>query len=456
MHFINSLGLRSHLSHRTARKEFVMRSSFSGFYGVSDETIANVFTSAGTIFVFDANILLTLYRCEEDTRNRFFEIWEKIKDKCWFPHQVCLEYQRNRLKAVSDSRAALGKIPNKITNSITELKSAIFGNDFNSTISRYSNLRGELNELFNSLERTANDFKETHIEPRRTNIDFINKHDVIRDKIDELTDGRIGPAPADQNAIDALNKSGKTRYQYKIGPGYDDERAKTNNFYAYNGLNYDAQYGDYYVWSQVLDHVGSNPQRSVVYVTNDAKSDFFYKIDGQTRGPNESLITEMKKKGASEFLLQNIDTFLHHANAHLHANIGESAIDELVNASSNARKKQHIWSIQQKFSYLKGEPSLIASVLSGDLSDKELNYLHFSINKMINQCSLELNKLNSKSKGLEGVEHFEVSYKIDNLTKLLKDYQSLYANVENKISQSQETDAIQQILNDIDGKSADD
>ncbi|WP_312631326.1 PIN-like domain-containing protein [Pantoea piersonii] len=106
----------------------------SGVYGVSEKIIANVFTSDTTIFVFDANILLTLYRCEEDTRNRFFEIWEKIKDKCWFPHQVCLDYQRNRLKAVSDSREALGKIPVKINSSIAELKKTIFGTDFNPTI----------------------------------------------------------------------------------------------------------------------------------------------------------------------------------------------------------------------------------------------------------------------------------------------------------------------------------
>lgn len=37
-----------------------MCSCFSGFYGVSKETVANVLISANTILVFDANILLTL------------------------------------------------------------------------------------------------------------------------------------------------------------------------------------------------------------------------------------------------------------------------------------------------------------------------------------------------------------------------------------------------------------
>ncbi|WP_182058204.1 PIN-like domain-containing protein [Pantoea sp. ME81] len=431
-----------------------MRSSFSGFYGVSEETIANVFTSADTIFVFDANILLTLYRCEEDTRNRFFEIWEKIKDKCWFPHQVCLEYQRNRLKAVSDSREALGKIPSKINSSMAALRKEIFGNDFSSTIARYSNLRGELEELLLSLEKTADEFSKSHIEPRRKNIDFINNHDVIRDKIDELTDGKIGPAPADQNTVDALNKSGKTRYQYKIGPGYDDEKAKENKFYAYNGLNYDAQYGDYYVWSQVLDHVGSNPQRAVIYVTNDAKSDFFYKIDGQTRGPNESLITEMKNKGASEFLLQNIDTFLHHANNHLHANIGESAIDELASASQNEERKKYTWSIQKKLSFLQRNPGYINKLLSDDNSKEEMNGLYYTIRDRLHKYSREYDSLVTQTvipfddSELDGLE-----LKKEKLRNSLNTYQFLFDKITNKIAASQEEEAIHQLLKEMDSES---
>lgn len=431
-----------------------MRSSFSGFYGVSEETIANVFTSADTIFVFDANILLTLYRCEEDTRNRFFEIWETIKDKCWFPHQVCLEYQRNRLKAVSDSRTALGKIPGKINGSIAELKKTIFGTDFNSTIARYSNLRGELDELFISLEKTVGDFSKTHIEPRRVNIDFINNHDVIRDKIDDLTDGRIGPAPDDQSAIDTLNRLGKTRYQYKIGPGYDDEKDKEDKFYAYNGINYDAQYGDYYGWSQVLAHVESNPQRPVVYVTNDAKSDFFYKVDGKIRGPNESLITEMRNKGASAFLLQNIDTFLHHANTHLHANIDESTIDELANASQNTEHRNHKWSTQKKISFLARHPEVISSVLSDNISDEELYDMHFTLKDKIKILSYEYNKLNSQSsRSLDAMMLDERNYKIEKLRLQLDSFNNLFQEVTNKITASQEENAIHQLLKEMDNES---
>ncbi|HCI5917787.1 TPA: hypothetical protein NPN60_005387, partial [Klebsiella pneumoniae] len=158
---------------------------------------------------------------------------------------------------------------------------------------------------------------------------------VIRDKIDELTEGRIGAAPQQQSIIDELNKAGKIRYKYKTGPGFDDSASKIDIFYSYDGINYDAEYGDYYVWSQILEYINEKPESNVVYVSNDAKSDFYFKIEGKVRGPNESLRTEMKKHGAAEFLLQNIDTFLHHANAHLGAEVEESVINELTNASNS-------------------------------------------------------------------------------------------------------------------------
>ncbi|MDI9279995.1 PIN-like domain-containing protein [Pantoea sp. EABMAA-21] len=103
---------------------------------------------------------------------------------------------------------------------------------------------------------------------------------------------------------------------------------------------------DLYVWKQILSFIKTAPGKNIVYVTNDAKSDFFYKIDGKVRGPNESLVSEAKDNGASEFILQNLNTFLHHANNHLHADVNEDAISELTNASPILKKKKKIPSVR--------------------------------------------------------------------------------------------------------------
>ncbi|HBQ3317851.1 PIN-like domain-containing protein [Klebsiella pneumoniae] len=422
-----------------------MRNSFSGFYGISEDSIGTVFTSDNTIFIFDANILLTLYRCEEETRNRFFEIWGNIKEKCWFPHQVCLEYQRNRLKVVKDSRDALDKIPKKINNSISELKTQIFDGEYNQTISRYSNLRGELDAFFNQVFNIINDFSESHINVRKNNIDYLNNHDVIRDKIDELTEGRIGAAPQQQSIIDDLNKAGKVRYKYKTGPGFDDSASKKDSFYSYDGINYDAEYGDYYVWSQILEYVNNNAGSNVVYVSNDAKSDFYYKIEGKVRGPNESLRTEMKKHGAAEFLLQNIDTFLHHANAHLGAGVEESVINELTNASNSNVKVSLVIGKKQND---------IINEYYDDISeridqDDDLNFAYqkyWDLQSKIIRITNELLALKSiDTEGLSDRNRMIHLKGIDHCAKMLENYKLTLSKMASQIAYKQEVEAIEQL-----------
>ena len=426
-----------------------MRNQFSGFYGISEDAVGQVFTSEDTIFIFDTNILLTLYRCEEETRNQFFEIWGNIKEQCWFPHQVCLEYQRNRLKVVSDSRGDLGKIPKKMNSAIDELKTTIFGTDFNKTISRYSNLKGEIETVFSSLENMINTFSQNHIEPRKENIDFIQKHDVIRDDIDRLTEGRIGPAPMDQQDIDKLNKLGKIRYDHKVGPGYEDLADKKDKFYSYNGINYHGLYGDFYVWNQVLDYVESNHGKNIVYVTNDAKSDFFFKIDGKIRGPNESLITEIKSKGATEFLLQNIDTFLHHANTYLNADVNESVIKELTNASNGKTKNHKIASGLNEYEALEFRRNLI-SFLDDEPSKDMLYELYGDILDKINSITVEINELSSTDiNTISLTKRNMLLSKKKSMMDAISIYRDLLAQLSNKISFEQEKEAIAQLRENL-------
>ena len=367
-----------------------MREEFGGFYGISEEVIEQVLKSENTIFIFDTNILLTLYRCEEETRNQFFKIWEKVKDNCWFPHHVCLEYQRNRLVVVKGSRDSLNSIPKEIKNTIKELRGKIYGNSFNQTVSRYSKLRSEIDSLFESFDRVVESFTSDSIDVRNSKIDFFTNHDVIRDEIDKLTAGKIGPAPATQAVIDELNKTAKIRYKYKTGPGFEDSSDKKNDFYSFGGVNYDAEYGDYYVWSQILEYIDNVENKNVVYVTNDAKSDFFYKLDGKVRGPNESLISEIKKRGATEFLLQNIDAFLHHANKHLNVKVEQETITELSNAS-NANVSARFKNKKKYRDYiLKGR-----MVPSYNLNEEYDHFLRIKNN--IFKCQRELDELDRMS-----------------------------------------------------------
>ncbi|EMX9090318.1 DUF4935 domain-containing protein [Klebsiella oxytoca] len=415
-----------------------MREGFGGFYGNSEETIELVLKSDKTIFIFDTNIFLTLYRCEEETRNQFFEIWKKVKDKCWFPHHVCLEYQRNRLSVIKGSRDSLNAIPNKIKNTINDLKKEIYGNTHSQTISRYSKLRNEIDNLFEKIDNNINSFISDSIDVRNEKIDFFNSHDVIRDEIDSLTEGKIGPAPASQKIIEALNKEGKIRYQYKMGPGYEDSTDKKNNFYAFNGIRYDAEYGDYYVWSQILDYAQSSDEINIVYVTNDAKSDFFYKLDGKIRGPNESLTSEIKNRGVKEFILQNLDTFLHHAKTHLNVQIEQETITELSNASS----------ISQVLTSNKDDNSLTNSSDSTHL-ENQLHTKYLLIQNAILKRQEELTALNMyNNKTANNSSFSELEKKKNRLNQELQMYYGFLRELASDISRLQEKNALEQLINE--------
>jgi len=368
-----------------------MRDSFSGFYGVSETTIGEVFKANNTVFIFDTNILLTLYRCEEETRNQFIEIWRKVKEQCWFPHHVCLEYQRNRLTVIKSSRDSLNAIPERIKKVINELRNDFEGQNFNQTISRYSKLRNEIDALLERFGATALDFENQSIKTRNSNIDFFHSHDVIRDEIDQLTAGRIGPPPLNQEIINNLNRAGKERYKYKVGPGYEDSANKSKVFFSFNNINYDSEYGDYYVWSQILDFVQSSPDKNIVYVTNDSKADFFFKIDRKIRGPNESLTSEIKKAGAKEFLLHNIDGFLHHANIHLNAKLNEETITELTNAGTLTKRKRKS-AIEKSINAETNIYSFSTKEIES-LTDDELSSIYDELNAKLDNSKSELSRL---------------------------------------------------------------
>src|SRR5258706_16164073 len=76
-----------------------MRDLFPGFYGRTGEELSMLWQEAA--FVFDTSMLLNVYRYQEETRNRFFEILDRLQGRIWTPHQALYEYQNNRSEVIS-------------------------------------------------------------------------------------------------------------------------------------------------------------------------------------------------------------------------------------------------------------------------------------------------------------------------------------------------------------------
>lgn len=100
-----------------------MKYKFEEYYIPKPEDIKRIW--ANSIVVLDANVLLSLYRYSSRTRNKLLALMNKYKDKLWLPHQVGLEFYRNRLKVIDDSERAYDNIYSLIDKSIVDLSEKI-------------------------------------------------------------------------------------------------------------------------------------------------------------------------------------------------------------------------------------------------------------------------------------------------------------------------------------------
>ncbi|NEG64487.1 hypothetical protein GQQ23_19430 [Pantoea agglomerans] len=312
-----------------------MKNLFGGFYGASEPETKEFWTSPDSVFVFDTNALLLLYRCERETREAFFSQWEKIRERVWLPYHVCLEYQRNRLTAIKDH---VKELRNAGAHISSRIESAADLNKFEvkyaATIRRYDSLRGKVSELAKELQGTVDRFVQEQIETRISEADFLTNHDTVRDRISDLIGERIGNPPTEAE-INQLQQTGEIRFSKEIPPGFEDAKTKKDETFTFNKITYKRKFGDWFIWHEILKYASENKPIAVIFVTNDNKKDWLYETGGQTRGPHESLKTELAEQGEeTHFLMYSSASFLNAANKNLEGQAtSPEAIKELERVS---------------------------------------------------------------------------------------------------------------------------
>lgn len=81
---------------------------FRGHRIPSEDELAEALRSATV--VVDANVLLSLYRYNEATRDDLLDVLRRIGDRLWVPHQALREFWRNRLGVIADRGTARDRI----------------------------------------------------------------------------------------------------------------------------------------------------------------------------------------------------------------------------------------------------------------------------------------------------------------------------------------------------------
>jgi hypothetical protein len=317
-----------------------MKGLFPQYDHSNNVNFAETWKSA--LFVFDTNVLLNLYRYQESTREELLSVIEKLSERIWLPHHVALEFQRNRLTVIAGQSKRFTDIRRVIETAKTNLAKEIHNLQLKQ---RHALINPE--PLMSGFDELTKNFLE-ELDHLQQDQQTLTAPDPLKLRIETLFDKRVGTAFQTQPEIEKINKEAEDRYKNKIPPGYKDENKDKNgqDEFSHNGLIYKKKYGDYFVWTQLLAKASTHDTKKLIFITDDAKEDWWSQIDldgPKTIGPRIELIEEAFRIGKLDtFLMYKPEAFLSFAKEFLEAKISDETLEEVRDVSSANKNRGSI------------------------------------------------------------------------------------------------------------------
>ena len=271
------------------------------------------------MFVPDANILLHCLRHPENVRDQLIRLFGVLRDSLWIPYQVGLEFHRNRLDVEFGSLDAYDRLGAECTAALDQARD------------RFRQLRAhpviDVDRELAALDRFVTDF-----EGRMREYRAIHPTRAISEALDRLTDlfeGRVGEK-WQPDKLKALKKEGEERYANKIPPGYMDSRKHDGQY---------GKYGDLIIWKDMIGKA-TEDERPVVFISDDAKEDWWWIHRGEKLGPRPELIQEFKECSGQAFHIYQFTQFLRIAAVrHPEIEAGVTEIEKSVREDEQAKKR---------------------------------------------------------------------------------------------------------------------
>ena len=106
--------------------------------------------------MFCANVLLNLYRYNDETRNEFIKIIKFYKKRLWIPYQVGLEFHRRREEIMRKNAAAYKLLGDSISEQLVKVVDSLCS-ERDYARHPYINMK----DIKNKVERLANAIKKS-------------------------------------------------------------------------------------------------------------------------------------------------------------------------------------------------------------------------------------------------------------------------------------------------------
>lgn len=271
-----------------------MKNRFPGYFDLNGAEHEKLWEEG--LVVVDTNVLLDLYRVPETTRTQMFELLHSLKGRIWVPHQVGVEFLGMRVKTINEVHRRSTTVVEDLKAKHKVFRAAVDEMKLTERgISGVPDILNRMDGLVKRLSHMASSAFSSALKP--------TGHDHILERIDAIVDGNVGEAPANQDFLNKIYKEGALRYEHKMGPGYEDAKKADRKGASYHvgGLIYESQYSDLVLWKQTIAHVKFTGAKSVIFLSKDAKKDWWQIVNGEDRiAPLPELREEMIREGGAE------------------------------------------------------------------------------------------------------------------------------------------------------------
>lgn len=333
-----------------------MKGKFAAFYRHStEENLKKIWEDEKTLFIFDTNILLSIYSYNKQGKDFFFKVLESLGGRVWLPYHVGLEYQRNRIMIIK-----------KATNDFESFKSRI--NDFQDRLNVDPNKIDAINADFHNLFKQHDSIKENYddflnfykeyldvskvkIEEKKSELFkkieeiemepiSIDGFDKIRDELDKIfTNDKVGECLfKDELDIEKLNEEAKIRFENKISPGFADEKSKGDSSFFFAGIRYLRKYGDYIIFKELIKKAKDDKKKyeNFIFITDDSKQDW---IETETINHEKKKIGVLhnlkeeilRESGIKDFMIFDQEAFIKKTNNFIIKNKDDNSFENLIN-----------------------------------------------------------------------------------------------------------------------------
>jgi hypothetical protein len=99
------------------------------------------------------------------------------------------------------------------------------------------------------------------------------------------------------------------------------------------------RYGDLILWKQIIAHA-KEAGKSILFVTDDSKDDWWLKQSGRTIGPRTELRDEFIHESKQDFWMYTVDKFIEEAAKVTKTQVSEKAIAEIVEVRQESRQQR--------------------------------------------------------------------------------------------------------------------